>query len=260
MKKTALVTGASTGIGYEIAKLAAADGYDLILVARNLKKLNQVKKELESKGASVEVLAADLGDPKSPKKIFDFSKKKKAIVDLLVNNAGFGSNGKFSKLDLKEEMEMIQVNVSALVELTHLFLKDMVDRRSGKILNVASTAAFQPGPMMTNYYATKAYVLSFSEGLAEEVRKEGVTVCCLCPGPTQTEFFERAGVSKSPLLNSALVPKMTPAEVAKIGYEGVKSGRVVVISGIANRILAQSIRITPRFLVRKIAKFLNSGA
>lgn len=258
MKKTALITGASVGIGYEISKLAAKDGYDLILVARNLKTLNSVKKEMESLGANVEVLSADLSDPKTPKKIYDFAKKKKAIVDLLVNNAGFGTNGKFHSLDLKEELDLIQVNVTSLVELTHLFLKDMRERHAGKILNVASTAAFQPGPMMTNYYASKAYVLFFSEGIAEEVRKDGVNVTCLCPGPTKTEFFKRAEMDKSAILNSGLVPKADAAYVAKVGYQGVKAGKAVVISGVANKVMAQSVRISPRFLVRKLAKFLNT--
>ncbi|EPG76184.1 NADH(P)-binding protein, PF13460 family [Leptospira fainei serovar Hurstbridge str. BUT 6] len=258
MKKTAIITGASTGIGYEIAKLAASDGYDLILVARNAKTLAKVKKETESLGAKTDFLALDLSDPKSPKKIYDFAKKKKAIVDLLVNNAGFGTNGRFDTLDLTQELSLIQVNVTSLVALTHLFLKDMVDRHSGKILNVASTAAFQPGPLMTNYYASKAYVLFFSEGISEELKKVGVTVTCLCPGPTNTEFFKRAEMDNSALLNSPMVPKATPHDVAKLGYEAVKNGRAVVISGFANKVLAQSVRITPRFLIRKIAKIFNT--
>lgn len=258
MNKTALITGATVGIGYEIAKLAAKDGYDLILVARSAKNLAKVQKELEKSGAHVDVFPADLSDPKTPKKIYDFAKKKKALVDLLVNNAGFGTNGKFSDLDLDEELNLIQVNVTSLVGLTHLFLKDMKERHSGKILNVASIAAFQPGPLMTNYYASKAYVLFFSEGIAEEVRKDGITVTCLCPGPTQTEFFKRAEMDHSALLNSSLVPKSSPADVAKIGYEGVKSRRTVVISGFSNKIMAQSVRISPRIVVRKLAKLLNS--
>ncbi|TGK17352.1 SDR family oxidoreductase [Leptospira fluminis] len=257
MKKTAVVTGASAGIGYEIAKLAASDGYDLILVARNSKALAKVKKELESMGAQAEVLVMDLSDPKAPKKIYEFARKKKAIVDLLVNNAGFGTNGRFDKLDLEEELSLIQVNVVSLVALTHLFLKDMVDRHSGKILNVASTAAFQPGPMMSDYYASKAYVLAFSEGISEELKKEGVTVTCLCPGPTKTEFFKKAEMNSSKILNH--VPMSDPKEVARLGYEGVKSGKVVVISGLANKVLAQSVRISPRFLIRKISKFLNAA-
>lgn len=257
MKKTAVVTGASAGIGYEIAKLAASDGYDLILVARNSKALTKVKKELESMGAQAEVLVMDLSDPKAPKKIYEFARKKKAIVDLLVNNAGFGTNGRFDMLDLEEELSLIQVNVVSLVALTHLFLKDMVDRHSGKILNVASTAAFQPGPMMSDYYASKAYVLAFSEGISEELKKEGVTVTCLCPGPTKTEFFKKAEMDSSKILNH--VPMSDPKEVARLGYEGVKSGKVVVISGLANKVLAQSVRISPRFLIRKISKFLNAA-
>ncbi|TGK09882.1 SDR family oxidoreductase [Leptospira fletcheri] len=257
MKKTAVVTGASAGIGYEIAKLAASDGYDLILVARNSKALTKVKKELESMGAQADILVMDLSDPKSPKKIYEFARKKKAIVDLLVNNAGFGTNGRFDKLDLEEELSLIQVNVVSLVALTHLFLRDMIDRHSGKILNVASTAAFQPGPMMSDYYASKAYVLSFSEGISEELKKEGVTVTCLCPGPTKTEFFKKAEMDSSKILNH--VPMSDPKEVARLGYEGVKFGKVVVISGLANKVLAQSVRISPRFLIRKISKFLNAA-
>lgn len=260
MTKTAIITGGTVGIGYELSKLIAADGYDLILVARNEKTLKKVKKEIESSNkVKVDILSLDLADPKSPKKIFDFAKKTKAVVEVLVNNAGFGTNGKFDRMDLKEELQMVQVNVASLVELTHLFLQGMVERKNGKILNVASIAGFQPGPNMANYYATKAYVLSFSEAVYEDVKKDGVTVTALCPGPTKTEFFERAEITKSKLLDNPMAPIMEAKEVAEIGYDALKKGKSVVIAGALNKILVQSVRITPRFVTRKITKFFNQN-
>ncbi|MDV6235195.1 SDR family oxidoreductase [Leptospira ellisii] len=260
MAKTAIITGGTVGIGYELSKLIAADGYDLILVARNEKTLKSVKKEIESSyRVQVETLSADLSDPKAPKKIFDFAKKSKAVVEILVNNAGFGTSGRYDRMDLEKEMDMIQVNVTALAELTHRFLQGMVERKSGKILNVASTSSFQPGPNMANYYAGKAYVLSFSEAVYEDVKDDGVTVTVLCPGPTKTEFFERADITKSKLLNNPLAPMMSAQSVAKIGYDALKKGKPVVIAGIFNWLLAQSVRFTPRFVVRKIAKFINQN-
>ncbi|XDD49002.1 SDR family NAD(P)-dependent oxidoreductase [Leptospira sp. WS92.C1] len=260
MARTAIITGGTVGIGYELSKLIAADGYDLILIARNEKTLKAVKKEIESAyKVKVDILSLDLADSKTPKKIFDFVKKSKTIVEVLVNNAGFGTNGRFDRMDLKKEIAMIQVNVTALVELTHLFLQGMVERKNGKILNVASTSAFQPGPNMSNYYATKAYVLSFSEAIYEEVKKDGVTVTALCPGPTKTEFFERAEITQSKLLNNPMTPILSAKTVAEIGYDALKKGKAVVVSGLLNRILAQSVRITPRWIVRKIAKTLNQN-
>ncbi len=254
----ALITGASTGIGYELAKLFAADGYDLILVARSKQRLESVAQEIkDSYGTGAAVLPADLSDPGAPAMIRATVEKSGRSVDVLVNNAGFGTNGAFADLDLQGELNMIQVNVTALVELTHLFLGDMIARKSGKILNVASTAGFQPGPLMANYYASKAYVLSFSEGLAEEVRSQGVSVTCLCPGATETPFFDRAKMDGVRLREGGMNAIMSPEDVARIGYRAMNRGKTVVISGLMNKLLAFSVRLTPRAVIRKIAKYLN---
>src|SRR5581483_11195724 len=190
-RKTALVTGASSGIGMEFARLLARDGYHVFLVARSEEPLKVMAREI----GSATVLVADLASPDAPRHVFDSA----GPVDILINNAGFGLSGAFAETDLGRELEMIQVNIAALTALTKLFLKPMIERRSGRIVNVASTAAFQPGPLMAVYYATKAYVLSFSEAVADELRGSGVTVTALCPGPTATGFAERAGMTRSRL-------------------------------------------------------------
>jgi short-subunit dehydrogenase len=250
--KTALITGASSGIGLDLTTLFAADGYDLVLVARSEGKLRELAGQLEAKhGIKVTVLAKDLADPASPPDIA----AAVGEIDVLVNNAGFGVAGEFVETDAKSELDMIQVNITALTHLTKLFLPRMVARKSGRILNVASTAAFQPGPLMAVYYASKAYVLSFSEAIGEELAGSGVTVTALCPGPTATGFADAADMNDRRLFK--VKKPMSSMEVAKVGYRATLAGRRVVVAGLSNKILAQSVRISPRRLTVKITKALQ---
>ncbi|MGA8270160.1 MAG: SDR family oxidoreductase, partial [Candidatus Sulfotelmatobacter sp.] len=238
---TALITGASGGIGYELAKLFAKDRYNLVLVARSGDKLNQVAAELRGQfGVTVKVIALDLAVAPSAKFLFDQLHSEGMVVDVLVNNAGFGTFGEFSGIAEEEILGQIQLNVTALTELTRLFLPAMLARRGGKIMNVASTAAFQPGPLMAVYYATKAYVLSFSEALANEVAGSGVVVSCFCPGATGTGFQKRAGMEDSRLFKK--IGAMNVERVARDGYRGLMEGRTVVISGLQNWLVAESLR------------------
>src|ERR1043165_596969 len=219
---TALITGASSGLGADFARLFAKDGYDLVLVARSEGKLHELARDL---GVKTTVIAADLSKPNAAA---DVVAQLGAIeIDALVNNAGVGLAGAFADNDLQTELDMIQLNVVALTQLTKLLLPPMLQRGRGRILNVASTASFQPGPLMAVYYATKAYVLSFSEAIAEELRKTPVTVTALCPGPTATGFVAAANVSETRLFT--LMPPMESEKVAHIGYEAMKKGRRVVI-------------------------------
>ncbi|HEY2323597.1 MAG TPA: SDR family oxidoreductase [Thermoanaerobaculia bacterium] len=254
MQRTALITGASSGIGLELARLFAADKWDVALVARSEGKLTELATELQNAhGITARVIAADLAKPDASAKIMEALQGVE--IEALVNNAGFGLGGEFAGTDLNAELEMIQVNVTALTHLTKLVLPAMVARHRGAILNVASTAAFQPGPLMAVYYATKAYVLSFSEAIADELRNSGVTVTALCPGPTETGFAAVAGTGSSNLFTM-----MRPADsksVARAGYEGMKSGKRVVIPGAKNKLLAQSIRVSPRRLVTTIVRKMN---
>jgi uncharacterized protein len=250
--KTALVTGASSGIGRELAKLLAREGHDLVLVARRREALEELARELAVKhGVAVRVIAKDLTAPDSTAEIFDELERERLSVDILVNNAGLGLHGRFWETDLARQLAVIQVNVVALTALTGRFLPGMVARGRGRIVNVASTAAFQPGPYMAVYYATKAYVLSFSEALAQELSDTGVTVTALCPGPTVTEFQAAAGLEDTLLFRGPLV--MNAAKVACVGWEGAKRGKRVVIPGLANRLLKETVRFSPRRLVTAAA-------
>lgn len=251
-----LITGASSGIGFEFAKIAAEKKEDLILVARSAQTLEKLASELRSQfNIEVHVLPADLADPSSPQKIFDEINKRGLVVDTLVNNAGFGDHGIFAKADWTRQQEMIQLNVLALTHLTHLFLPKMIANQRGKVLNVASTAAFQPGPLMAVYYATKAFVLSFSEALAEELKDTGVTVTALCPGPTTSGFQKTANMGDIPLFNAMSPP--SSREVAEYGFRSLKSGKVVAVHGTLNKMLVQSLRIAPRNLIPKIVRKLQ---
>jgi short-subunit dehydrogenase len=254
-KAVALITGASLGLGREYARLFAADGHDVVLVARTESKLRELATELEKKpGVKAHVLVEDLGDAAAPDRILEAVQKLGLEIEFLVNNAGFGSNGSFWKLDVARETEMVQVNVTALLRLTRLFLPQMVKRGHGRVLNIASTAAFVPGPFMATYYASKAFVVSHSEALAYELRGTGVTVTAHCPGATQTEFARTAGNDTSVLFKLAVADAR---HVASHGYRAMLAGRVVSIYGVMNWLLVQSQRLAPRALLRAIAARLN---
>jgi len=251
--KTAVITGASGGIGYELARLFAKDHHDVVLVARSAPKLTQFADELQRQfGISAKAVPLDLTAAPAPQFLFDQLQREGIAVDILVNNAGYGVLGEFSKVSLEESLGQIQLNLTALTHLTRLFLGPMIERHSGKIMNVASTAGFQPGPLMAVYYATKAYVISFSEALANELIGTGVTVTCLCPGATDTGFQGRAGVADTKLFK-ALRP-MDAKTVARDGYRGLMAGKTLVISGFRNWLVAESLRFSPRKLVTAISR------
>jgi short-subunit dehydrogenase len=253
--QTALITGASGGIGYELAKLFARDHYDLVLVARRSGKLNQVAAELQGQfGVGVKTVALDLVASPASEFLFDQLGREGVAVDVLVNNAGFGGFGEFAAMTEEEILGQISLNITALTHLTRLFLPAMLARRGGKIMNVASTAAFQPGPLMAVYYATKAYVLSFSEALANEVAGSGVVVSCFCPGATDTGFAKRAGTEDSRLFKK--LRPMNAEAVARDGYRGLMAGRTVVISGFQNWLVAESVRFAPRKVVTAISRWV----
>jgi uncharacterized protein len=257
---TALITGASGGIGYELAKLFARDHHNLVLVARSAGKLSQIATELQALGVTIRTIPLDLAAPPAPRFLFDQLQREGIAVDILINNAGFGTHGEFAQMPEEEILGQISLNITALTELTRLFLPPMVARRSGRIMNVASTAGFQAGPLMSVYYATKAYVISFSEAIANELSNSGVTVTCFCPGATHTGFASRAGTQKSRLFKQ--VGAMSAEKVALDGYRAVMEGRGLVISGLHNWAVAQSTRLAPRKMVTAISRWLseNSGS
>jgi short-subunit dehydrogenase len=252
---TVLITGASGGIGYELAKLFARDRHSLVLVARSADKLAQVATELQAHGVTVKTFALDLIQPPSPWFIFDQLQREGIAVDILINNAGFGSFGDFAQMQEEEIRGQISLNITALTEMTRIFLPPMIARRTGRIMNVASTAGFQPGPLMAVYYATKAYVISFSEAIANEVRNSGVTVTCFCPGATHTGFAQRAGNDKSRVFQQ--FGAMGAEKVALDGYRAVMEGRTLAISGLQNWLSAQSVRFAPRKLVTAISRWVS---
>jgi len=255
---TALVTGASMGIGLELARVLASHGHNLILVARHRDTLEAVAGNLEGKhGISAAVIPADLSHVDAPAQLYDSITADGLKVDFLINNAGFGLGGEFSDTDVDRELDMIQLNVSALTHLTKLFLPAMLKRKSGRIMNVASTAAFQPGPLMAVYYATKAYVLSFSEAIAEELRDTGVTVTALCPGATATQFAETAQVSNSRLFTRLGVANAE--QVAAYAYSAMMRGERVAIPGMRDRVMLQAERIAPRALVTRMVRLAQEN-
>jgi len=279
MPPTVLITGASSGIGRALAHQFADHGYDLVLVARNAAALNDVGQSVsrlrQGSGAArrsdveaatlprgadqvrATTIAADLSLPRSATALVEQISGRGIQIDVVVNNAGFGLQGEFAQLPLERQLEMIQLNATTLTELTRLLLPAMLERRSGGVLSVASTAAFQPGPLMSVYYATKAYVLSFTEGIAEEVADRGLKVSCLCPGPTETEFAQRAQMTRTNLFKASV---MGVDDVARAGFDGWNAGEVVVVPGFSNRRGTLVVRLLPRSLVRRAVKRLNSQA
>ncbi len=251
-KGLVVVTGASGGIGYELCKLFARDGYPLLVAARSADKLKTFADELTAAhGVPVAICAVDLGAPDGPNRLFEAAQGQSRPVEFLVNNAGFGGWGPFAEADLAGTLQMLQLNVVALTHLTRLFLPGMVQRNAGGVLNVASTAAFQPGPLMAVYYASKAYVLHFSEALSEELRKTNVRVCALCPGPTATGFESRAGLGESKLFSGSVMDARSVAEAA---YHGLMRGWRIVVPGLWNKFLVQSVRLFPRRLVARVVR------
>jgi short-subunit dehydrogenase len=255
-RKTALITGASAGLGSEFARLFAADGCDVVVVARRVDKLEQLAASIEKEyGVSASAQACDLTESAAPSALAEELERRGLEIEYLVNNAGFGTTGAFAQLDLERELEMVTVNVAALVELTGLFLPGMVARGRGRILNIGSTAGFLAGPFMATYYASKAFVISFSEALYHEVAGTGVTVTVSCPGATATEFSMVAGNDKSRLFKGGGVA--SSAEVARDAYDAMMRGRRMVVHGARNRFQVQSLRLSPRALAQRIAGRLN---
>ena len=250
---TALITGASNGIGLELAYEHAKNGGNLILIARNSKKLEEIKSEIETKyNVKVNIISKDLSTKNAAQEVYNEVKNLNLQVDYLINNAGFGDFGMFVSTNWNKEEEMINLNITALTQFSKLFIKDMIARKNGKILNLASTASFQPGPTMAVYFATKAYVLSFSEAIANEVKEFGVTVTALCPGPTASGFQTAAAMDNAKLFKDKKLP--SSKEVAIYGYNAMLKGKTVAIHGTLNYILANAIRLLPRNLVTKIIR------
>ncbi len=257
MSETALITGASAGIGKELAKLFAKDGVGLVLVARRRDRLEELSQQLSAEhGVRTLVVDADLGDPKSAAQIVEAVEREGLVIDYLVNNAGFGTNGPFAESDIERELSQIQVNVVSLVHLTRLVLPKMLTRGRGRILNIGSTAGFQPGPFMAVYYATKAFVNSFTEALWFELKDTGVTATVSCPGATATEFAQVAGNDKTKLFQMGAA---SPEQVAKEAYRAMKRGKPMVVHGLKNRVAMHSLRVSPRAAVRTLAATLNKG-
>ena len=252
-----VITGASSGLGEGFARALAADKRNLMLVARREERLAALATELAGRhGVHVETLPLDLATPDAGARLVDAAAAAGLNIDQLINNAGFGLRGGFTELDLARQREMIALNCTSLMELCHRVLPGMVARKRGGILNVASTAAFQPGPWMAVYYATKAFVLSFSEALHEEARPHGVRVAALCPGPTRTEFGDVADMSDSALFKTFAA---APDQVVRDGLAALAGNQAVKVSGALNTIMAESIRLTPRVIARRLAGNLQKA-
>jgi uncharacterized protein len=259
MKNTALITGASNGIGLELAKVHASKGGDLVLVARNKSKLDELKTELKKHyNTSVYIIRKDLSAFNSAQEVYDETTKQNIQIDFLINNAGFGVYGMFAETDWNKELQMISLNITTLTQFTKLYLKDMIKRKSGKIMNVASTASFQSGPTMAVYYAIKAYILSFSEAVDNEVSDKGVTITSLCPGATESGFQALAAMEESNVVKGKKLS--TSREVAEYGYASMMKGKTVAIHGLNNYLMANSVRFLPRALVVKITRKMQEKA
>lgn len=257
IRETVLITGASSGIGFELSKIFAKKGYNLVLVSQNEHKLEKAASEiqLQNHNVQISIISKDLSDPSSPEEIFEQLKQKKIQVDILVNNAGFNVYGSFHEVNLENILDLISVNLLALTKLTHIFMKGMVERGYGRILNLGSTGSFQPVPINTVYCATKAYVLSFSEGIADELKGTGVTVTALCPGPTQTNFAKRADIEEVKLFN---MMTMDAKRVTEEGYKALMKEKIIKIPGLVNSLLVFLVRFMPRGLITKVGKYLMS--
>jgi short-subunit dehydrogenase len=256
---TALITGASNGIGLELAKIHASKGGDLVLVARNKAKLDELKSSLESQfKVKVYTIGKDLSLPDAAFSVYNETTAQKIQVDYLINNAGFGDFGLFAETDWNKELQMINLNITTLTQFTKLYLKDMIKRKIGKVMNVASTAAFQSGPTMAVYYATKAYVLSFSEAVDNEVRDHGISITALCPGPTESGFQAAAALEESALVKGKKLPGSD--KVAAYGYNAMLNGKTVAIHGIMNYIMANAVRFMPRAFVVKVTRKIQDKA
>lgn len=256
MQQTCLITGASAGIGYEFAKIFAAKKYNLVLVARSEDKLKQIAQELkELYQVKVKIIVKDLSLPHSATEILGELKKENIHIDILINNAGVGLQGFFAETSLKKELNMLQLNIVSLTELTKLLLPDMIKNKYGKILNVASVAAFFPGPCMAVYFASKAYILSFSQAINNELEGTGVSCTALCPGGTKTDFFKAGEMENSQLARN--MKMADPASVAQEGYVGLMKNKPIVICGLYNKIQIFAIRFIPRFILTRITRHVH---
>lgn len=251
-----LITGASSGIGFELAYQYAKNGHDLILTARSTDKLVHLKSELQKLyKIQIEVFTCDLSIKNSAVQLYNEIKQRGLSINGLVNNAGFGDLNEFDKSDLNKALEMIQLNITTLTELTHLFVKELIHHAPSKILNVASVASFLPGPLMAVYYATKAYVLSFSDAIHTELKDKNVSVTALCPGPTISGFQEKANYSNSSLIEKIKFP--SSKEVAEYGYKKTMQGQSIAIHGVSNKIMIFTTRLLPRSFVSKVVYALQ---
>jgi len=258
LNKTALVTGASNGIGLEFAKILAANKYDLVLIARNKLKLDELKEYLYlTYGVQVYVIACDLSKPGTCGYVYEQIKRNDLDIDVLINNAGIGDWGFFVDSNLDKQKQMLQLNIMALTDLARLLLPGMIKRRQGRVLNVASTAAFQPGPLMAVYFATKSYVLSFSSALSQELMGTGVSITCLCPGPTATGFQrstfpKEVRLSRAPILSD-------PREVAQYGYKAMLRGQTVAVPGFLNKLMAFNVHFLPQSITLPLVRFMQAA-
>ena len=255
MTETALITGASSGIGLHLAKEFAKRKHPLVLVAPVASELDAIATELKAAGAIlVKTIAKDLAQSEAPQEIFDELSRERIYVDILVNNAGSAHRGKVWEIPITDDILILRLNIEAVLRLTKLFLPGMLEQRRGRILNVASVAGFEPGPLLAIYHASKAFVLSFSEALATELADTGVTASALCPGPTDTDFFEKSGMLSARLFQRGNL--MAPQDVAKAGYEGLMAGDRVVVPGVANKIIVFSRRLLPEATLAKMTEKL----
>ena len=259
MEGYVLITGATSGIGKDFVKLFADDGYNIVLSSTSKELLDKDKKELEKKYKDIKIytIAKDLSKENSAKEIYDELKNKKINVSILINNAGFGCFGKLIDSDIEKNNNLLMVNNNSLVKLSYYFGKEMAKRKNGKILNVGSIAAFQGGPYMATYYASKAFVVSFSEALREELINDNVSVTCLCPGPTRTNFEKTANLQKSYMFKK--LDTCSSEYVARIGYKALMKGKPLIVSGIPNKFVVFITRLSPRVLNAKISGWINLG-